>query len=127
MARKGRAKLRKLIEVVEQVHPEVADARQAILARTVLVNGLVVDNPESLVRSDASVVTAWPKPLRAEVKLVPKLLQLLAVERERFPAPRGSPLHADLVMLARLSQASSPSPDEKTDAREDHSTPPGRR
>jgi 23S rRNA (cytidine1920-2'-O)/16S rRNA (cytidine1409-2'-O)-methyltransferase len=69
MARKGRAKLRKLIELVEQVHPEVADARQAILARTVLVNGLVVDNPESLVRSDASVVTAWPKPLRGEVKL----------------------------------------------------------
>jgi 23S rRNA (cytidine1920-2'-O)/16S rRNA (cytidine1409-2'-O)-methyltransferase len=69
MARKGRAKLRKLIEVVEQVHPEVADARHAILARAVLVNGLVVDNPKSLVRSDASVVTASPKPLRGEAKL----------------------------------------------------------
>jgi 23S rRNA (cytidine1920-2'-O)/16S rRNA (cytidine1409-2'-O)-methyltransferase len=69
MARKGRAKLRKLIEVVEQVHPEITDARKAILARTVLVNGLVVDKPESLVRSDASVISATPKPLRGEAKL----------------------------------------------------------
>jgi 23S rRNA (cytidine1920-2'-O)/16S rRNA (cytidine1409-2'-O)-methyltransferase len=69
MARKGRAKLRKLVDAVEQDHPEIADARQAILARTVLVNGLVVDNPETLVRPDASVVGASPRPLRGEAKL----------------------------------------------------------
>lgn len=69
MARKGRAKLRKLVDVVEQDHPEIADARRAILARTVLVNGLVVDNPETLVKADASVVGASPRPLRGEAKL----------------------------------------------------------
>ena len=41
----------------------------AILAGTVLVDGRIVTNPRSLVRSDAAIIVRNPQPLRGEIKL----------------------------------------------------------
>jgi 23S rRNA (cytidine1920-2'-O)/16S rRNA (cytidine1409-2'-O)-methyltransferase len=69
VARKGRSPLRKLVHVLEQRHPELQDAKAAILDGRVLVNGLVVENPDSLVPSDASIAVDVFTSLRGEAKL----------------------------------------------------------
>lgn len=69
MARKGRAPLRRLVEVVAQAHPHVDDPDRLILARRVSVDGRVMDNPASLVRSDAAITFGRETPLRGEAKL----------------------------------------------------------
>ncbi len=70
MARKGRARLRALIKVVGDLHPEL-DVPAAIRAGRILVDGHVRMNPSSLVRSDASIRirAASDGSLRGEAKL----------------------------------------------------------
>jgi predicted rRNA methylase YqxC with S4 and FtsJ domains len=48
----------------------------AILAGRVFVDGRLVTNPRSLVRSDAAIVVRDPKPLRGETKLATAVRQL---------------------------------------------------
>jgi 23S rRNA (cytidine1920-2'-O)/16S rRNA (cytidine1409-2'-O)-methyltransferase len=69
MARRGRSKLRKLARVLEQRYPEMDDPTAAILGGRIVVEGRVVQNPDSLVRLDASIVIDVPRPLRGEAKL----------------------------------------------------------
>ena len=74
MARKARARLRALADLVADAHPEV-DAAAAITGGLVAVGGVATTNPASLVRRDA-VVTLLDdaeKPLRGEAKLAAAL------------------------------------------------------
>lgn len=74
MARKGRARLRALVDLVTEALPEL-DARQAIASGTVLVDGRVATNPASLVRGDAPIGIRDPGDgaLRGEAKLAAAL------------------------------------------------------
>ena len=65
MARRRHTPLRELLIHRWQLEDPVA----AILAGHVLVDGRIVTNPRSLVRSDAAVVVRDPQPLRGETKL----------------------------------------------------------
>lgn len=71
MARKGRARLRALIDLVKDLHPEL-NAADAIMAGLIVVNGRVATNPASRVRIDAviSIRRETDEPLRGEAKLV---------------------------------------------------------
>jgi 23S rRNA (cytidine1920-2'-O)/16S rRNA (cytidine1409-2'-O)-methyltransferase len=69
MARKGRSQLRKLVRVLEERHAHLSDARGAIREGRVLVDGITVRNPDSLVQLDASIVTDPASTLRGEAKL----------------------------------------------------------
>jgi 23S rRNA (cytidine1920-2'-O)/16S rRNA (cytidine1409-2'-O)-methyltransferase len=73
MARKGRARLRRLVEVVAQAYPDFEDPEQEIVARRVSVDGRVVDNPASLVRSEAAIAIVRGRTLRGEAKLTAAL------------------------------------------------------
>jgi 23S rRNA (cytidine1920-2'-O)/16S rRNA (cytidine1409-2'-O)-methyltransferase len=74
MARKGRhARLRKLLDVVAHAYPDLEDPVQAIVGRCVLVDGLIRDNPASLVRTDARVRIVGDAALRGEAKLTAAL------------------------------------------------------
>ena len=73
MARKGRARLRALVEIVAEQHP-AAEARTAIVDGHVCVNGRVVANPRSLVPATAHVEIRGARPLlRGERKLAAAL------------------------------------------------------
>ena len=72
MARKGRARLRALIDIVAEAHPEL-DAETVIRAEGVLVGGRVVANPRSLVREGVPVRLEVSDPLRGEAKLTAAL------------------------------------------------------
>ena len=54
MARKGRARLRALIDVVTDAHPDM-DAAEAIKSGFVVVDGRMLTNPASLVRRHGSI------------------------------------------------------------------------
>lgn len=69
MARKGRARLRRLSDVVAQAHPSLKDPATFITAGMVLVDGRVLDNPASLILPDASITIARDAALRGEAKL----------------------------------------------------------
>jgi 23S rRNA (cytidine1920-2'-O)/16S rRNA (cytidine1409-2'-O)-methyltransferase len=73
MARKGRVRLRRLVEVVAEAHPELGDPNQLIRTRRVSVDGRVIDNPASLVRRDATISVGRAVPLRGEAKLTAAL------------------------------------------------------
>jgi 23S rRNA (cytidine1920-2'-O)/16S rRNA (cytidine1409-2'-O)-methyltransferase len=73
MARKGRARLRKLVDVVAQAYPKLEDPRQLIISRRVFVDGRLVDNPASLVSREAAITIGRDLALRGEVKLAPAL------------------------------------------------------
>jgi 23S rRNA (cytidine1920-2'-O)/16S rRNA (cytidine1409-2'-O)-methyltransferase len=73
MARKGRARLRRLAAVVAETYSQLGDPAQLILARRVSVDGRVVDNPSSLVPSDAAIAIVRDIPLRGEAKLMAAL------------------------------------------------------
>lgn len=71
MARKGRAQLRALLQLVEKAYPRI-DAESAIRAGGVVVDGRVARNPASLIPVGASVVLRsrdGDPPLRGEAKL----------------------------------------------------------
>jgi len=73
MARKGRARLRALVDLVAETYPEV-EAAAAITRGLVAVNGRIATNPASLVRRDATVtIRDGESPLRGEAKLAAAL------------------------------------------------------
>jgi 23S rRNA (cytidine1920-2'-O)/16S rRNA (cytidine1409-2'-O)-methyltransferase len=69
MGRKGRSRLRKLVDVLVQTHPTLEDPVEAIRTGIVIVDGIVNTNPDSLVRKAARVRLAQPARLRGEIKL----------------------------------------------------------
>jgi 23S rRNA (cytidine1920-2'-O)/16S rRNA (cytidine1409-2'-O)-methyltransferase len=73
MARKGRARLRRLTEVVVQAHPDLVDPVRQIQAGRVAVDGRIVNNPASLVRADATIALVRETALRGEAKLAAAL------------------------------------------------------
>jgi 23S rRNA (cytidine1920-2'-O)/16S rRNA (cytidine1409-2'-O)-methyltransferase len=64
-----RTRLRNVLDHIARVRPELPDAQAALVAGHVLIDGRVVTNPRSQVRSDASVVVKAPRALRGEDKL----------------------------------------------------------
>jgi predicted rRNA methylase YqxC with S4 and FtsJ domains len=60
---------RALIAHLAAVRPDIAAPTAAIAAGCVRVNGSIVTNPASLVRTDASIVVVPSTPLRGERKL----------------------------------------------------------
>jgi 23S rRNA (cytidine1920-2'-O)/16S rRNA (cytidine1409-2'-O)-methyltransferase len=74
LSRKGRARLRALIDVVTEARPEV-DAEEAIKAERVVVDGRTLTNPASLVRRDAAITIRQEgdDALRGEAKLAAAL------------------------------------------------------
>jgi 23S rRNA (cytidine1920-2'-O)/16S rRNA (cytidine1409-2'-O)-methyltransferase len=60
---------RALVEVLKKQRPEIADPRAAIEAGEVHVDGVIVTNPNSQVRSDAAIVVKQAKELKGEAKL----------------------------------------------------------
>jgi 23S rRNA (cytidine1920-2'-O)/16S rRNA (cytidine1409-2'-O)-methyltransferase len=69
MARKGRTRLRKLVELVARKHPSLEDSTRAIAEGMIVVDGRVVTNPAALVRAGASIALRGAAPLRGEAKL----------------------------------------------------------
>jgi 23S rRNA (cytidine1920-2'-O)/16S rRNA (cytidine1409-2'-O)-methyltransferase len=92
MARKGHARLRRLVDVVAQAHPDLDDPRRVILARRVSVDGFVIDNPTSLVRLDAAITIGREAPMRGEAKLSAAL--------EQFDTSIGGRIALDLGAAA---------------------------
>jgi 23S rRNA (cytidine1920-2'-O)/16S rRNA (cytidine1409-2'-O)-methyltransferase len=74
LSRKGRARLRALIDVVSEARPEV-DSADAITAGRVVVDGRTLTNPASLVRRDAAITIRQESDdaLRGEAKLAAAL------------------------------------------------------
>lgn len=72
MARKPRARLRALFDLVAEEHPEL-DAAAAIAVGSVLVDGIPATNPRSLVRADAAIAIREERLLRGERKLATAL------------------------------------------------------
>ncbi len=63
------AKFRNVIDHLSRARPDLADPEAALTAGHVLIDGRVVTNPRSQVRTDASVVVKPPRALRGEDKL----------------------------------------------------------
>jgi 23S rRNA (cytidine1920-2'-O)/16S rRNA (cytidine1409-2'-O)-methyltransferase len=64
-----RPHLRALAKELARRHPQLDDPEGLIVSGRVLVDGLVLTNPASLVRSDASIALRRARPLRGEAKL----------------------------------------------------------
>ena len=64
-----RERFRKLAGELARVRPDLDDPAGAIVAGLVTVDGSLVTNPDSLVRSDAAIVVRRRAPLRGEAKL----------------------------------------------------------
>jgi 23S rRNA (cytidine1920-2'-O)/16S rRNA (cytidine1409-2'-O)-methyltransferase len=64
-----RGRFRNVIDHLSRTRPEIADPERAIVDGHVLIDGVVVTNPRSLVRAGAAVVVRPPRPLRGEGKL----------------------------------------------------------
>jgi 23S rRNA (cytidine1920-2'-O)/16S rRNA (cytidine1409-2'-O)-methyltransferase len=69
MGATSHGKFRNVLEQLARARPDIADPEAAVVAGHVLVDGRVVTNPRSLVRSDAAVVLRPDRPLRGEDKL----------------------------------------------------------
>ena len=69
MGPKGRRRLRTLATAFAQAHPHIADADAIIAAGRVLVDGIAVRNPSTLVRPGASIAIRRDPRLRGETKL----------------------------------------------------------
>jgi hypothetical protein len=74
LARKGRAPLRALIDLITEARPDV-NAKQVIRSGRVVVDGRTLTNPASLVRRDAAITIRQGSgdPLRGEAKLAAAL------------------------------------------------------
>lgn len=69
MARKGRAPLRRLLDLVAQAYPKLENPDRVIRSGRVAAGGRILDNPATLVRSDATLVITVEAALRGERKL----------------------------------------------------------
>ena len=105
MARKGRARLRRLAEVVAQMYSQLGDPAQLILARRVSVDGRVVENPASLVRADAAIAIVRETPLRGEAKLAAALERFDVSVRDRVALDLGAAAGGFTRVLLRAGAA----------------------
>jgi 23S rRNA (cytidine1920-2'-O)/16S rRNA (cytidine1409-2'-O)-methyltransferase len=105
MARKGRMRLRRLVDVVAEMQPHVEDPRSLIAAGRVLVDGLVADNAASLVRAGASIAIAAPAPLRGEAKLASALEQFAVKVEGRVALDVGAAAGGFTRVLLRAGAA----------------------
>lgn len=69
MGRKGRRRLRRLLDEVARQRPEIESPEDAIRRGAIAVDGRVNMNPVSLVREGASIALQAEAPLRGEAKL----------------------------------------------------------
>jgi 23S rRNA (cytidine1920-2'-O)/16S rRNA (cytidine1409-2'-O)-methyltransferase len=69
MSTSSRAKFRNVVDHLSRTRPDLADPEAALAAGHVLIDGRVVTNLRSQVRTDASVVVKPPRALRGEDKL----------------------------------------------------------
>lgn len=67
--RKARRSFKRLIDRVASGSPGRADPRALITSGRIVVNGIVVTNPDSMVSEDASITVRSPTALRGEAKL----------------------------------------------------------
>jgi 23S rRNA (cytidine1920-2'-O)/16S rRNA (cytidine1409-2'-O)-methyltransferase len=67
------ARLRTLADEVARRFPDLPDPKGAVVSGSVLVNGIPVTNPASVVRPDASIALSEEQRLRGELKLGPAL------------------------------------------------------
>ncbi|HEU0169155.1 MAG TPA: SAM-dependent methyltransferase [Chloroflexota bacterium] len=79
-----------LLAAVRKAHPELAEPEQAILAGHVLVNGLPVRNPRSLVGPATPITLAEPAALRGEAKLAAALAAFAISVRGRVALDAGA-------------------------------------
>jgi 23S rRNA (cytidine1920-2'-O)/16S rRNA (cytidine1409-2'-O)-methyltransferase len=69
VGRKGRRRLRRLLDEVARAHPHIENPRDEIVRGAIVVDGRVLTNPASLIREGASVVVRAEPTLRGEAKL----------------------------------------------------------
>lgn len=69
MGSTSRAKFRHVLDHLARTRPDISDPEAAIIAGHVQIDGRVVTNPRSQVRSDSAVVLRLPRALRGEDKL----------------------------------------------------------
>lgn len=105
MARKGRARLRRLAAVVAQTYSQLGDPARLILARRVSVDGRVVDNPASLVPSDAAITIVPETALRGEAKLAAALERFDVSVRDRVALDLGAAAGGFTRVLLRAGAA----------------------
>jgi 23S rRNA (cytidine1920-2'-O)/16S rRNA (cytidine1409-2'-O)-methyltransferase len=65
----ARRTARRLVKALEEQRPDLADPLTAIRSGSVRVNGMVITNPQSLVRPEASIVVKASTTLRGTIKL----------------------------------------------------------
>ncbi len=79
-----------LLEEVRRSRPDIADPLEAIRSGHVLINGIAVTNPASLVRPGSSMVLRRTVPLRGEAKLKAALLAFGVPVRGRVALDIGA-------------------------------------
>jgi 23S rRNA (cytidine1920-2'-O)/16S rRNA (cytidine1409-2'-O)-methyltransferase len=105
VARKGRARLRTLVDVVAARYPEL-DAVAAITGGLVVVDGRPLTNPASLVQVDASVAIRAPETvLRGEPKLEAALAVFAVRVRGRVALDLGASAGGFTRVLLRAGAA----------------------
>ncbi|MGZ4109246.1 MAG: SAM-dependent methyltransferase [Actinomycetota bacterium] len=90
MSTSSRGRFRNVIDHVARTRPDIAHPERAVAEGHVLIDGVVVTNPRSLVRADASVVVRPPRPLRGEEKLRAALDGFAIDVRDRECADLGA-------------------------------------
>jgi predicted rRNA methylase YqxC with S4 and FtsJ domains len=105
MARKGRLRLRRLVDAVARSHPSLDDPLRLIVRGHVLVDGRVVDNPASLVRGDAVISIRQERPLRGEAKLTAALEQFEVAAAARIALDLGAAAGGFKKVLLRKGAA----------------------
>jgi 23S rRNA (cytidine1920-2'-O)/16S rRNA (cytidine1409-2'-O)-methyltransferase len=90
VARKGRARLRRLRDELVRAHPSVGDPDAAIASGAVLVGGRIVSNPDSLVREGVPIRLRVGEPLRGEAKLEAALRAFPIDVRDRVALDVGA-------------------------------------
>jgi 23S rRNA (cytidine1920-2'-O)/16S rRNA (cytidine1409-2'-O)-methyltransferase len=105
MARKGRARLRRLVDVVAHLHPEFDDPVQEIQTGRLSVDGRVVVNPAMLVRSGAAIAVVREVPLRGEAKLAAALERFEVSVEDRVALDLGAAAGGFTRVLLRAGAA----------------------
>lgn len=82
--------MRKLVDEVARLRPDVVDPAGAIRSGQVLVDGRFVDNPASSLRPGSSVVVRDEAPLRGEAKLSAALARFAVVVAGRVALDAGA-------------------------------------
>lgn len=90
MSTSSRGRFRNVIDHVARTRPDIAHPERAVAEGHVLIDGVVVTNPRSLVRADAAVVVRPPRPLRGEEKLRAALDGFAIDVRDRECADLGA-------------------------------------